>query len=66
MTYINQNERIMRELKFGTVLTTYQAFTMLRIVSLPKRISELRRSGHKIKLGWKTISKRCRVRTYSL
>lgn len=53
-------------LRFRGSLTTRQAVTELNIMSLPKRIEELRNDGHAIRTTYRTSPNGSRYGVYSL
>lgn len=65
-----QRMRIMKHLKEGKTLTSLQAMTELGIMTLPSRISELRRRGEPIKKNMIAVQNRygeyVRIAEYSL
>ena len=67
---MRQNIRIWASLKRGNTLTSLNALRDLGVMDLPKRISELRAAGRKIKSDWLTVINRfgekTRVRRYYL
>lgn len=66
----NQNKRILDYLKRYKTITRWDAFLILGITELPKRISELRRLGYPIGDEWREVwnryGEKTRVKAYSL
>ena len=50
---VNQRVRVLNWLQTRGELTTRQAVTELNIMSLPRRVMELRRAGHDIRLEYR-------------
>ncbi len=61
-----QRDRVLDWLKTHGELTTREAVTELNIMSLTKRISELRRDGIGIKTEWRTSTNGAKYGVYSL
>lgn len=61
-----QTERVLDWLKTRGELTTREAVMELNIMSLPKRIEELRRSGHAISTTYRTSPSGARYGVYQL
>lgn len=62
----NQRDRVLKWLRTKGELTTYQAVTELGIMSLPRRIMELKRAGHEIETIYRTSSTGARYGVYRL
>lgn len=62
----NQRDRVLKWLRTKGELTTYQAVTELGIMSLPRRIMELKRAGHDIETIYRTSSNGVRYGVYRL
>lgn len=54
MKRISQNEKVLSWLKVYGELTTIQAVEELHILSLPRRIKDLRQAGHDIQMNYRT------------
>jgi len=67
---MSQKLRVHNHLKAGNTLTSADAYEKLGIVSFPKRISEVKQMGVKIKDCWKRVKTRfgdyTRVKEYYL
>lgn len=63
---VNQKAKVMAWLKTYGELTTREAVTELHIMSLPRRIMELRNDGHDIRLTYKKSANGSRYGVYSL
>ena len=67
---MSQKAKVLEHLKKGKKISSLSAVTLYGIISLPKRISELRQDGQKIKRTWQEVQKAdgtwCRIRVYSL
>lgn len=61
-----QRDRVLEWLYKHGELTTREAVIELGIMSLPKRIEELRKSGHAIKTDYRTSANGARYGVYSL
>ena len=61
-----QRDRVLEWLYKHGELTTREAVIELGIMSLPKRIEELRKSGHVIKTDYRTSATGARYGVYSL
>lgn len=61
-----QRDRVLEWLYKHGELTTREAVIELGIMSLPKRIEELRNSGHAIKTDYRTSANGARYGVYSL
>lgn len=61
-----QRDRVLEWLYKHGELTTREAVIELGIMSLPKRIEELRKSGHDIKTDYRTTANGARYGVYSL
>ena len=61
-----QRDRVLDWLRTHGELTTREAVTELNIMSLTKRISELRRDGIGIKTEWRTSTNGAKYGVYSL
>lgn len=61
-----QRDKVLDWLKAHGELTTREAVTELNIMSLPKRIEELRKSGHAIRTDYRTTASGARYGVYSL
>lgn len=67
---MSQKSKVLEHLKRGKKISSLSAAVLYGIISLPKRISELRQDGHKVKRTWKRVQKAdgswCNIRVYSL
>ena len=63
---ITQRARVLDYLKTHDGLTVKQAVTEMSIMSLPKRIEELRKAGHPITLTYKVTKNGARYGVYAL
>lgn len=67
---MNQETRVKKYLERGHIITSLDAREQLGIISLPKRISNLRQSGMIIKDRWKCVKNRfnedTRIKEYYL
>lgn len=63
---ITQRARVLDYLKTHDGLTVKQAVTEMSIMSLPKRIEELRKAGHPITLTYKVTKSGSRYGVYAL
>lgn len=61
-----QRDRVLDWLRTHGELTTREAVTELNVMSLTKRISELRRDGIGIKTEWRTSTNGAKYGVYSL
>lgn len=61
-----QTDRVLSWLRTRGELTTREAVTELNIMSLPKRIEELRKSGVVINMKYRTSANGARYGVYSL
>lgn len=61
-----QRDRVLDWLRTHGELTTRQAVTELNIMSLPKRIEELRKSGVMVRMEYRTSSTGARYGVYTL
>ena len=61
-----QTDRVLSWLRTHGELTTREAVTELNIMSLPKRIEELRKSGVSIRMEYRTSANGARYGVYSL
>lgn len=61
-----QKKAVLEWLKTNKELTTREAVTELNIMSLPRRIMELRQDGHKIDMEYRTSANGARYGVYSL
>lgn len=61
-----QRDRVLEWLYKHGELTTREAVIELGIMSLPKRIEELRKLGHDIKTDYRTTANGARYGVYSL
>ena len=66
MKRTKQTERVLGWLRTHGELTTREAVTELIIMSLPKRIEELRKSGVAIRTEYRTSANGARYGVYSL
>ena len=66
MNKITQCNKVLAWLDVYGELTTRQAVVELNIMSLPRRIMELRRAGHRIDLTYKTSPSGTRYGVYKL
>lgn len=62
----NQRVRVLHWLQTHGTLTTREAVTELNIMSVAKRIEELRKSGYLIALDYRTTDSGSRYGVYSL
>ena len=63
---ITQRARVLDYLKTHEGLTVKEAVTEMSIMSLPKRIEELRKAGHNITMNYKTAPSGARYGVYTL
>lgn len=63
---ITQRNRVLAWLQTHDGLTVREAVTEMSIMSLPKRIEELRKAGHKITMNYKTSQSGARYGVYTL
>ena len=63
---ITQRARDLDYLKTHDGLTVMEAVTEMSIMSLPKRIEELRKAGHNISMDYKTTQSGARYGVYTL
>ena len=63
---INQRSRVLNWLRTNGELTTRQAVTELNIMSLPKRIEELRKAGNNISMTYRKSQSGARYGVYTL
>ena len=61
-----QCKTVLAWLKTNGELTTREAVTELNVMSLPRRIMELRRAGHDISLTYRTAPSGARYGVYRL
>lgn len=61
-----QRDRVLEWLEERGTLTTREAVTELSIMSLPKRIEELRKAGYPISLKWVQTANGARYGVYEL
>ena len=61
-----QRARVLHWLETHDGLTVREAVTMMNIMSLPKRIEELRKAGHKIKTVYRKSPNGARYGVYML
>lgn len=61
-----QRDRVLEWLRTNGELTTREAVTELNVMSLTKRISELRRDGIGIRTEWRKSSNGAKYGVYSL
>ena len=66
MTKVKQTALVLNWLETRGELTTREAVTELNIMSLPRRIMELRRSGHNINMEYRTSANGARYGVYTL
>ena len=66
MKRAKQTDIVLDYLKRHGTITTRKAVTELNIMSLPKRIEELRKSGVPISMTYKTSPNGCRYGVYRL
>lgn len=61
-----QRDRVLTWLKTHGTLTVREAVTELNIMSVPKRIEELRRAGYSIRMDWVQTETGTRYGVYRL
>ncbi len=61
---MSQREQVLKWMKSGKKITTYQAYTKFGCTRLPDRIRDLERDGYLIKRHWKKVRKGVQVRQY--
>lgn len=61
-----QRDRVLAWLKTHGTLTVREAVTELNIMSVPKRIEELRRAGYSIRMDWVQTETGTRYGVYRL
>ena len=66
MSKITQNAAVLNWLQTRGELTTREAVMELNIMSLPRRIMELRRAGHKITMTYRKTPSGARYGVYTL
>ena len=66
MKRAKQTDVVLSYLKIYGELTTREAVTELNIMSLPRRIMELRRAGHNINMEYRTSANGKRYGVYTL
>ena len=66
MKRMKQTDVVLSYLKIYGELTTREAVTELNIMSLPRRIMELRRAGHNINMEYRTSANGSRYGVYTL
>lgn len=66
MARLTQKDRVLSWLKTHGTLTTREAVTELNIMSVPKRIEELRKQGYPISMDWATTETGARYGVYKL
>lgn len=66
MKRMKQTDVVLSYLKLYGELTTREAVTELNIMSLPRRIMELRRAGHNINMEYRTSANGARYGVYTL
>ena len=66
MKRMKQTDVVLSYLKIYGELTTREAVTELNIMSLPRRIMELRRAGHNINMEYRTSANGKRYGVYTL
>lgn len=47
-----QTERVLEYMQTHDGITSWEAFESLNIISLPRRIKDLREQGHRIEMTW--------------
>lgn len=63
---VTQRQRVLDALTKRGELTTREAVTEMNIMSLPKRVEELRKTGYPITLEWRTSQSGARYGVYKL
>lgn len=66
MSKVKQTEKVLSWLRTHGELTTLEAVTELHVMSLPRRIMELRRSGIEIDMEYRTSQGGARYGVYKL
>ena len=66
MKRAKQTDIVLDYLKRHGTITTRKAVTELNIMSLPKRIEELRRMGYAIRMDWAKTESGARYGVYTL
>lgn len=66
MNKVKQTEKVLKWFEHHDELTTRQAVIDLNIMSLPRRVMELRRSGYNITLEYRTSRTGARYGVYKL
>lgn len=66
MAKVSQNAKVLEWLRTHGELTTRTAVTELNIMSLPKRIEELRKSGIGIRMDYRRTANGSRYGVYTL
>lgn len=61
-----QRDKVLSYLRTHGTLTVREAVTELNIMSVPKRIEELRKAGHPISLKWVLTDNGSRYGVYTL
>ena len=63
---MTQNEMVLKYLEEGRLVTSMVAFNLMRCVSLPKRICELKRQGYDIRSTWLNLPSGKNCKSYYL
>jgi hypothetical protein len=63
---VTKTKAVLNWLQTRGELTTREAVTELNVMSLPRRIMELRRAGHKIKMVYRKSPNGARYGVYTL
>lgn len=63
---MTQRQRVLERLRNRGTLTTMEAVTEMGIMSLPKRIEELRKAGYPISMKWEQTPAGARYGIYML
>ena len=66
MNKVKQTDKVLKWFENNDELTTRQAVIDLNIMSLPRRVMELRRSGYNITLEYRTSRNGARYGVYRL
>lgn len=66
MRAVTQRDKVLAYLRAHGTLTVRDAVTELNIMSVPKRIEELRKMGYSISMSWVTTETGSRYGVYKL
>lgn len=63
---MKQTDKVLNYIRLNGQITTLEAVTELGVLSLPRRIMELRRAGYPIRTSYKVTSKGVKYGVYTL